>query len=217
VPAVEAARGFVLPRGGTVGDVVTTETADGRHVTWSYVTDPRATSSSCRAGRSARHAGRCADAPTMTLADADPSIPNDDPGSRPRPATPRSPGEKVMGGSTVEASDRRPGQHHPAGRLAAGAASAARVLKFSDHHVGGFCEMDVDGGFVSSNYRLERDVRRLRRRAVWFDPAVRVRGSAQPDGSTDTVDVTEGTDHVDLSASFPIVDANVRPGAVRRR
>ena len=41
VPEVEAARGIVLAEGGgTVGDVVTTATADGRHVTWTYVTDP---------------------------------------------------------------------------------------------------------------------------------------------------------------------------------
>ena len=41
VPEVEAARGIILAEGGgTVGDVVTTETADGRHVTWTYITDP---------------------------------------------------------------------------------------------------------------------------------------------------------------------------------
>jgi catechol 2,3-dioxygenase-like lactoylglutathione lyase family enzyme len=41
VPDVEAARGIVLAEGGrTVGEVVTSRTADGRHVTWVYVTDP---------------------------------------------------------------------------------------------------------------------------------------------------------------------------------
>ena len=38
---VEAARSIVLGEGGEpVGDVVTLQTSDGRHVTWAYVTDP---------------------------------------------------------------------------------------------------------------------------------------------------------------------------------
>jgi glyoxylase I family protein len=41
VPEVETARATVLVEGGrAVGEVVTTQTADGRHVTWTYVTDP---------------------------------------------------------------------------------------------------------------------------------------------------------------------------------
>ena len=41
VPSVEAARAIVLREGGSaVGSIVTTQTADGRHVTWTYVTDP---------------------------------------------------------------------------------------------------------------------------------------------------------------------------------
>lgn len=41
VPSVEAARDIVLREGGSaVGSVVTTETADGRRVTWTYVADP---------------------------------------------------------------------------------------------------------------------------------------------------------------------------------
>jgi predicted enzyme related to lactoylglutathione lyase len=41
VPVVDAALAVVLDEGGrAVGDVVTTQTADGRHVTWTYVTDP---------------------------------------------------------------------------------------------------------------------------------------------------------------------------------
>ena len=41
VPSVEAAREVVLREGGdAVGSVVTTQTADGRRVTWTYVTDP---------------------------------------------------------------------------------------------------------------------------------------------------------------------------------
>jgi catechol 2,3-dioxygenase-like lactoylglutathione lyase family enzyme len=41
VPDVHAARSTVIAeRGGSVGDVVTTETADGRRVTWCYVADP---------------------------------------------------------------------------------------------------------------------------------------------------------------------------------
>ena len=41
VPDVVAARPLVLAEGGTtVGDVVTLRTADGRRVTWTYVTDP---------------------------------------------------------------------------------------------------------------------------------------------------------------------------------
>jgi catechol 2,3-dioxygenase-like lactoylglutathione lyase family enzyme len=41
VPSVEVAREVVLREGGgSVGSVVTTETADGRRVTWTYVTDP---------------------------------------------------------------------------------------------------------------------------------------------------------------------------------
>jgi predicted enzyme related to lactoylglutathione lyase len=41
VPDVAAARETVLAEGGgTVGEVVTTGTSDGRHVTWTYVTDP---------------------------------------------------------------------------------------------------------------------------------------------------------------------------------
>ena len=41
VPDVEAARSTVLAEGGgTVGEVVTSQTADGRRVTWTYVTDP---------------------------------------------------------------------------------------------------------------------------------------------------------------------------------
>lgn len=38
---VEAARDIVLGEGGrSVGQVVTSQTADGRRVTWAYVTDP---------------------------------------------------------------------------------------------------------------------------------------------------------------------------------
>jgi catechol 2,3-dioxygenase-like lactoylglutathione lyase family enzyme len=41
VPDVVAARGAVLGAGGgAVGEIVTLETADGRHVTWCYATDP---------------------------------------------------------------------------------------------------------------------------------------------------------------------------------
>jgi catechol 2,3-dioxygenase-like lactoylglutathione lyase family enzyme len=41
VPDVEAARPIVLGEGGrSVGEVVTLQTADGRRVTWAYVTDP---------------------------------------------------------------------------------------------------------------------------------------------------------------------------------
>jgi predicted enzyme related to lactoylglutathione lyase len=41
VPSVAAARETVLAAGGrAVGEVVTLETADGRFVTWGYVTDP---------------------------------------------------------------------------------------------------------------------------------------------------------------------------------
>jgi catechol 2,3-dioxygenase-like lactoylglutathione lyase family enzyme len=41
VPDVEAARTTVLAEGGApVGTVVTLQTADGRRVTWAYVTDP---------------------------------------------------------------------------------------------------------------------------------------------------------------------------------
>jgi predicted enzyme related to lactoylglutathione lyase len=41
VPDVAAARDIILAEGGSaVGDVVTLQTADGRRVTWTYVTDP---------------------------------------------------------------------------------------------------------------------------------------------------------------------------------
>ena len=41
VPSVAAARDAVLAAGGgVVGDVVSLQTADGRWVTWAYVTDP---------------------------------------------------------------------------------------------------------------------------------------------------------------------------------
>ena len=41
VPDVEEARNVILAAGGkAVGEVVTLTTADGRHVTWCYVTDP---------------------------------------------------------------------------------------------------------------------------------------------------------------------------------
>jgi predicted enzyme related to lactoylglutathione lyase len=41
VPEVAAARSAVLAAGGpAVGDVVTLQVADGRRVTWAYVTDP---------------------------------------------------------------------------------------------------------------------------------------------------------------------------------
>lgn len=41
VPAVDAAQAAVLQAGGAaVGDVVTLQTADGRFVTWAYVSDP---------------------------------------------------------------------------------------------------------------------------------------------------------------------------------
>lgn len=41
VSDVVAARTVVLASGGrTIGDVVTLQVADGRHVTWTYVTDP---------------------------------------------------------------------------------------------------------------------------------------------------------------------------------
>jgi hypothetical protein len=95
--------------------------------------------------------------------------------------------------------------------LLPGAASAARVLKFSDHHVGGFCEMEVDGGFVSSNIDSSVTFGDFAGAAVWFDPAVEFEDPPNLNGSTETVDVTEGTDHVDLRASFPIVDANGDP------
>lgn len=41
VPSVAAAREAVLAAGGgTVGEIVTTQTKDGRFVTWTYLTDP---------------------------------------------------------------------------------------------------------------------------------------------------------------------------------
>ena len=41
VAEVREARSTILAEGGrSVGEVVTTRTADGRRVTWAYVTDP---------------------------------------------------------------------------------------------------------------------------------------------------------------------------------
>lgn len=41
VPSVAEARAAVLAAGGgAVGEIVTLQTADGRHVTWTYLTDP---------------------------------------------------------------------------------------------------------------------------------------------------------------------------------
>lgn len=41
VPDVLAARNAVVANGGgTVGDIITTRTADGREVTWAYLADP---------------------------------------------------------------------------------------------------------------------------------------------------------------------------------
>jgi predicted enzyme related to lactoylglutathione lyase len=41
VPSVAAARDAVLAAGGgVVGEIVTTQTEDGRYVTWTYLTDP---------------------------------------------------------------------------------------------------------------------------------------------------------------------------------
>lgn len=41
VPDVAAARdAFLAEGGGAVGEIVTTETADGRRVTWTYLADP---------------------------------------------------------------------------------------------------------------------------------------------------------------------------------
>jgi hypothetical protein len=95
--------------------------------------------------------------------------------------------------------------------LLPGAASAARVTKFSDHHVGGFCEMAVAGGFVTSSIESSATFGDFAQAAVWLDPATPFEDPADASGSTDTVDIAVGADHVDLGASFPVVDAEGSP------
>lgn len=95
--------------------------------------------------------------------------------------------------------------------LLPGAASAARVTKFSDHHVGAFCESEVEGGFVSSSIDSSLTFGDFAGATVWFEPSIPFEDPADVSGSTETVGVAQGTNHVDLSATFPVADAEGNP------
>jgi hypothetical protein len=95
--------------------------------------------------------------------------------------------------------------------LLPGAASAARVTKFSDHHVGAFCDSNIDGGFQSTSVDSSSTFGDFAQAAVWYDPAVAFEDPPDLSGSTETINLVVGADHVDLGASFPIVDANGGP------
>lgn len=92
-----------------------------------------------------------------------------------------------------------------------GSAFADRLIRFEDHHVGAFCEMSVDGGYVVANIDSSTSFGDFAGAQVWSDPALPSEDPPSISGGTHTVDVVEGPSEVLLSASFTVMDAAGNP------
>jgi hypothetical protein len=92
--------------------------------------------------------------------------------------------------------------------LLPGVVAADRVTKYQDHHVGFVCETEIDGGFAAAHVDTSTTFGDFAGADIWFDPAIPFEDPSSLTGGTETVVVSEGLSQVDLSATFPIVDAN---------
>lgn len=92
--------------------------------------------------------------------------------------------------------------------LLPGAVAADRVTKFEDHHVGFFCEEPVEGGFVFAHIDSSTAFGDNAGADVWLDPATPFEDAPTLTGGTETVQVTEGSTQVELSATFTVFDAD---------
>ncbi|MBA3236437.1 MAG: hypothetical protein H0T59_10700 [Chloroflexi bacterium] len=92
-----------------------------------------------------------------------------------------------------------------------GSVSADRITKFEDHHVGAFCEMPIDGGYVAANIDSSTEFGDFAGAQLWLDPALPFEDPPSISGATDTVNVIEGPSEVLLSASFTVMDADGNP------
>jgi hypothetical protein len=80
-------------------------------------------------------------------------------------------------------------------------AIAGRVIKFTDHRVGAFCEGDVEGGFVSAELLSSVQLGQHAVATVWLDGAIPFEDPPTWDGLANAVNVNEGNPVV-LSAAL---------------
>ncbi len=90
-------------------------------------------------------------------------------------------------------------------------ASAGKATKFTDHHVGAFCETPVEGGFVSAGIDSSSEFGQFGGASVWLDPAVEFEDPAAISGSSETAEVVEGDPQVLLSSTFDVFDPDGNP------
>lgn len=85
-------------------------------------------------------------------------------------------------------------------------ASAGRVIKFTDHHVGVFCESPVDGGFLIANVDSSTAFGTFAAFDLWLDPAIPFEDPSSMLGFTETVDIVEGATDIVVTVSFVATD-----------
>ena len=85
-------------------------------------------------------------------------------------------------------------------------ASAARVTRFSDHHVGVFCETPVEGGYLIAVIDSSSEFGDFAQILLWLDPAIPFESLPSAAGETQTVVVVEGEGALTASASMTVVD-----------
>jgi hypothetical protein len=89
-----------------------------------------------------------------------------------------------------------------------GSVAAARVSKFTDHTVDVSCEQPVDGGYLSAFASTSQQFGSEADLNIWYDPAIPFEEPPDVSGTSQTFDVTETSDGVDVSVDWNLTDAD---------
>jgi len=92
-----------------------------------------------------------------------------------------------------------------------GSVAAGRVLKFTDHTVDVSCEQPVDGGYLSAFASTSEQFGTVAELDLWYDQAVPFEDPPDVTGATETFDLTETGDGVDVSVDWNLTDADGNP------
>ena len=85
--------------------------------------------------------------------------------------------------------------------------AAEPAVRFEDHHIGFFCEQEIDGGFVSAHIDVGT-FGSFGGAEVWLDPALPFEEPPTLFGGSEDVTLIATAGGFELSASFTVFDAN---------